>query len=212
MIVTCEICNKKIERKPSEILKHTFCSKQCFSIYRRNVEVRNVKRKLNKYKICDGYIIIYTNTNKEILIDKEDFKKVSKYTWHLGAKGYAVTSEMKKCKCTLILMHRLIMDAPKEMIVDHINHNRLDNRKSNLRICTIQQNIMNSKCHKDSKSKVRGVDYHNRDKLWRARITINGKRISLGWFKSKDDAVKARLAAEITYYKEFANQPKNDGR
>lgn len=206
MIVSCEICGKKIKRKPSEILNHSFCSRDCFVFYRKNFEVRAINRKLNKYKELNDYIVIYIDQNKEVIIDKEDFEKINNYTWRFGAKGYAVSSKMKNSKNHIILMHRLIMNAPNGMVVDHINHNTLDNRKSNLRICTTSQNVMNSKTHKGSRSRARGVDYHKRDKLWRARIMVKGKRISIGWFKTEEEAIDARLKAEKIYFGEYSYQ------
>ena len=98
------------------------------------------------------------------------------------------------------------MDCPKDMVVDHINMNPLDNRKCNLRICTMQQNNFNKKEQTNNTSGRVGVTWDKQTNKWRAQIQVNGKSIKLGRFKNKEDAIKARLQAEMKYYKEFAPQ------
>lgn len=103
----------------------------------------------NKYKIKNNYIEIYVNSKKNgshtILIDKEDFEKIKNktigvYEHHSGSYYARVyIRELKKS----IALHRIIMNAPKNMVVDHINHCTLDNRKNNLRLCTIGENNAN---------------------------------------------------------------------
>lgn len=79
-----------------------------------------------------------------VLFDKEDSELVSQYKWHVNDKGYAIWRGIKDGKKQTIRMHRLIMNTPEGMDTDHINHNRLDNRRANLRICTRQENLLNS--------------------------------------------------------------------
>ena len=100
-------------------------------------------------------------------------------------------------------MHRIIMNAPKGMFVDHINHNCLDNRKSNLRIVTPRQNSMNRK----PKSKHHGVTWHRQIHKWRVQISVDGKKTGLGCYADIDDAIEARKRAEIKYYGEYRFQP-----
>lgn len=77
------------------------------------------------------------------LVDEEDFELVSQYKWHLNDMGYAVWRGIIDGKKKTIRMHRLIKNTPDELVTDHINHDRLDNRKSNLRICTQKENAKN---------------------------------------------------------------------
>lgn len=104
-------------------------------------------------------------------------------------------------------MSKLIMKPPKGMVVDHINHDTLDNRRENLRVCTLSQNMMNSKKHTRNKSGFKGVygflaygKYH----YWCTHIYVNGKKKWLGSFKSVYDAAFARKEAEAKYHGEYA--------
>lgn len=84
---------------------------------------------------------ILLNNNNYAIVDDEDFEFLNKFNWHKSETGYAVRCEKRKT----IRMHRLIVNCPDDMLVDHINGNRLDNRKQNLRICTFNENIRNRK-------------------------------------------------------------------
>lgn len=100
-------------------------------------------------------------------------------------------------------MHRFITNAPKELEVDHINGNRLDNRKENLRICTKSQNLRNQ--HKTcGSSKYKGVSWRVRANKWESRIYVDGKKLFLGLYSDEEDAAKAYDKAAIQHYKEFA--------
>lgn len=107
----------------------------------------------------------------------------------------------------LIQLHRYILDITNRNIkVDHIDRNPLNNRKSNLRICTSQENTCNQGLSKINTSGITGVNWTNKDNRWRAYITYKGKRIHLGQYINIDDAIKARLQAEKKYFGEFAPQ------
>ena len=96
-------------------------------------------------------------------------------------------------------MHRLILDAPDDKEVDHINWKRYDNRKENLRVCTHQENMMNCPSRQNY-SGITGVVWDENRKLWTARITVEKKNKYLGRFEDKDEAIKTRLEAEAKYY------------
>ena len=87
---------------------------------------------------------------------------------------------------------------PKNKVIDHINGNKIDNRLCNLRIVSPQKNSLNQARHREGK--MRGVMWHSVHKKWLARITVNKKRIYLGYFKTEQEATKARLDAERKYY------------
>jgi hypothetical protein len=97
-------------------------------------------------------------------------------------------------------MHRLIMDCVKGMYVDHINHNRTDNRKKNLRVVTTQQNTMNMLPKTD---KYPGVYWEEDKKRWRAMIKYNYKLIPLGRYKTFEEAKQKRIEAELKYFGEY---------
>ena len=106
-------------------------------------------------------------------------------------------------------MHRVITDCPDGMVVDHINDDALDNRRSNLRVCTQQDNIRNGiKCRrrlgKRTRSKYKGAHFHGPTGRWQARIVVSGRQISLGYFDHEIDAAKAYDEAAYEMFGEFA--------
>ncbi len=124
------------------------------------------------------------------IVDDEDFERLSKYKWHIhlnGKKNLIYASRYGVGNVT-IRMHREIMNAPIGVYVDHINHNTLDNRKQNLRLCTKDQNKFNN-LRKIGKSGYRGV-YYRRGK-WEARISIKNRMFAIGSFNTPEDAAKA---------------------
>ena len=124
------------------------------------------------------------------IVDDEDFEKVSRIKWHF-THGYARTDRGNK----KVYMHRLVMKFPSGMI-DHINQDKLDNRKCNLRISSKRENAINSKIRIDSSTGIRGVAWQSQISRWRAYIQENGRQSHLGVFKNIRDAIKARKQAE----------------
>jgi hypothetical protein len=109
-------------------------------------------------------------------------------------------------KRKIVRMHRIIMQPPSDMEVDHKFHNRNDNRKEFLRIVTSSQNSMNVNLKSNNPSGIIGVIWNKSCKKWQPRIKVNNKLIYLGLFKNKEDAIKIRLQAEKEYFKEYAPQ------
>lgn len=139
---------------------------------------------------------IILNTGQILIIDKEDFKKVIRYKWHFHKLGYVESHNVENKR---VYIHRYITNAPKGKIVDHINRNKLDNRKSNLRICTQSENLRNASIRSDNTSGYIGINWLEWLKKWRAYINKNGKQINLGVFSNKKLAIKARKRAEKIY-------------
>lgn len=113
--------------------------------------------------------LIPLTQDKFAMVDDEDFERLNKHLWHI-TNGYAATYINGKH----ILMHRLLMRPRNKQIIDHQNHNRLDNRKTNLRLCNHSKNAMNI-AKSWGTSKYKGVSRH-RDQ-WRVQITVNYKRV-----------------------------------
>jgi len=146
---------------------------------------------------------------KYALVDDEDFEKLNQYNWHANrcsSKNWYATRMWKERddKPTTESMHRQIMGAPDNMQVDHINHNGLDNRKCNLRLCTRSQNAYNRKPRPDCSSQYKGVSFHKRYKKWEAYIRVKGKLNHLGSFDDEIDAAQAYNEAAREHFGEFA--------
>lgn len=146
------------------------------------------------------------------IVDAEDYDFLMQWNWYArAARGHVYATRSKhvqlepgKRKQVAIQMHQMLMPPPVGFVVDHINGNSLDNRKSNLRICKQKQNVWNRKSVKGSASKYKGVDWYAASGSWRAYIKIDGKQKHLGCYKNEDDAARAYNKAAIEYHGEYA--------
>lgn len=173
------------------------------------------RRKFNKfdletYKEEGTAILIYED--EKYLFDIEDYEKISLYYWKPNDKGYlahwyATYDECGKRKSKYIYFHKFVLglnDSPNK--VDHIDRNIRNNRKTNLRECTHQENIFNSSIGKNNTSGIIGV-HHATSGGWVASLMKNREHVYNKNFDSKDEAIRNRLLAEIKYFgKEFAPQ------
>ncbi len=127
-------------------------------------------------------------------VDAADYEWLSRWTWTLS-NGYASRREKGK----VILMHREIMQPPKGMLVDHKNHNKLDNTRANLHTCTLQENTCNKSKRRGTSSRFIGVGYDRRCAKWRAQIWFEGSSVSIGYFNNEEAAARAydRKAVEL---------------
>jgi len=169
----------------------------CGCLTKENVSKAN--KKYNKYDLSGEYGIGYIENGESFYFDIEDYDLIKDYRWNIN--NYCFTVSNKKT----IFLHRLIMNNP-DLKIDHINRNKLDNRKSNLRLCTSSQNNMNKTIPADNTSGIIGVCYNKLSNRWQAYIQINKIMSHLGFYKNIDDAIIARLNAEYKYYGEFAPQ------
>jgi hypothetical protein len=122
--------------------------------------------------------------------------------------NYATTHFSRNGRKVRLLMHRFILNAPRALEVDHANMNGLDNRRSNIRLCTRVQNIANYKVSSVNTSGFKGVIKETsklRPRPWRARIRIDGKLMSLGYFNTPAEAAKAYNAKAKEVYGDFAH-------
>ena len=138
----------------------------------------------------------------DILIDDEDYVFLSKYYW-TSDKNLSITTRGIDGKHKQLC--RLITGAPEHLEVDHIDGNRLNNQRNNLRICNSGENKRNRGYRKDNKSGFKGVSWHKQRKKWIARIKVpNGKYKHLGLFQDKLSAAKAYNESAKIYHKDFA--------
>lgn len=148
---------------------------------------------------------------KYVIVDNLDFEYLNQWKWYFSSSGYAMRkpyirgSGHKHQKGESIQMHRLITNAPKEMWVDHINHDKLDNQKLNLRVVTPKQNAANSKLPITNKSGFKGVSWHSQTKKWIAWIRNNNKNIYLGTYKIKKEAALAYDFGVICFRDSFSS-------
>jgi len=134
------------------------------------------------------------------LVDAADYEWLRQYNWRLQ-NGYAA----RRNKTRTTYMHREIMKPPKGMMVDHVNHNKRDNRRANLRICTRQQNTQNNASHAGASSRFKGVSYCREKDKWLAKIWFEGQRIWLGYFLDEAEAARAYDRAAVELFGEFAH-------
>ncbi len=142
--------------------------------------------------------VLLANNKGYALVDEGDIGLVSGYKWYLHPRGYAGHKNGK----FQVLMHRLVMGITKGEI-DHINRNKLDNRRRNLRVVTASQNQAWKSIQSNNTSGYRGVRWSKN--AWQAGIKVNGRGIYLGRYQVKEDAARAYDQAAKTYFGEFAN-------
>jgi len=149
---------------------------------------------------------IHLNHGKIALIDDEDWDLVCGYSWyyfHDDHNEYAKAREPKTRR--EVRMHRLIMDAPRGVQVDHWNGNGLDNQRHNLRLCTNGQNRQNSSKSSKAAFRYKGVSWHDKGhSRIQASIKFNGKTIPLGYYDREEDAARAYDAKARELFGEFA--------
>lgn len=155
----------------------------------------------NKYCCRDGYVHVYmSNTDDIMLADYKDWKRLKRIKWHVDDKGYA----KGKLKGKKLVYHRVVTECPDELVVDHINHNKLNNLNKNLRSCTVQENNCNRPVQKNNTSGTPGVSWNKKDEKWKVEIYYYGNYKYLGSFEDYGEAVTVRRLAEKKYFKEFA--------
>lgn len=154
---------------------------------------------------------------KLTVVDDEDYEWLMQWKWNArrdrAGRWYAaraIPDLTKRHKQTAVLMHRVITNAPPDMWVDHKNHNALDNRRDNLRVCTPAGNSRNARIRSDNRSGYKGVGWHKKFNRWRARIIIDGRRHDVGHFRTPLEAALAYDRAAREHYGEFAHTNFND--
>jgi hypothetical protein len=128
-------------------------------------------------------------------------KWVDSYNWYLGKNGYPATRLSGK----LMTLHRLLLAPPIGIGIDHVDRDKLNNTRENLRLCTQQQNSWNSSIKSTNTSGYKGVSYNKRLRKFESYIVYSGKRKVLGNFNSAEEASVAYNKAAESFFGEYAN-------
>lgn len=140
---------------------------------------------------------------KRAIVDDEDYEYLNQFKWHLSTSGYACRKQhihlgVNKYTSETVWMHRLLNNTPDDLFTDHINRNKLDNRKSNLRTTNKSLNNFNKDTLSTNTSGHCGVHFEKWSSKWRAEMKVRGKKLSLGRFDDIKKAIAARKKAEAT--------------
>lgn len=203
-ICSVDTCNGKVKA-------HGYCSKHYAQIKRHGKISKSIYDPNEIVFVNNDCHIILTNRKMDeigiAVIDKKDYTLIKGYKWYISHDNY-VKSDSTKDRPYL---HRLIMGCPKNMHIDHIDFNPLNNKRSNLRICTNQQNVFHQHGVKNSSSKYKGISFYKPSKMWRARIGENSNQTHIGHFKTEIEAAIAYNEYAIKYHKEFCFLNEIDG-
>ncbi len=146
--------------------------------------------------------VLQLSRGKTAIVDDADYEWLSQWKWLYITSGYAARRFMENGKQRCLYLHRFLLDAPPCLEVDHINHDKLDNRRCNLRLVTVSQNQQNKAPSPNKVSIYKGVTLMKG--RWRATISVNGKYTHLGYYSSESEAAEAYNRAAAEYFGEYA--------
>lgn len=175
-----------------------YCNKHWLRMYNNGTVVPKERKRTCLYEVNGDVLTITTQRGNIIFADSEDYDLLSMHSWCVDPRGYPVSNISGK----IMPMHRFLMNPPKGKVVDHMNGDKLDNRKSNLRICTQRQNSLNQRGNKGRELPV-GIR-KNKAGNYATRISYNRKEVHIGTFHSIEEAIAAREKAEKEYFGKYA--------
>ncbi|HEY7824779.1 MAG TPA: HNH endonuclease [Acidimicrobiia bacterium] len=162
-------------------------------------------RPVRPVKIVDGVGVVELTRGRSAIIDAADAEEVGRYNWHVVIDGHRAYARSTLGGSTLTGLHSFLMVPPDGMVVDHIDHDGLNNRRNNLRLVTPHQNSMNQRPNRGTSSKHRGVTRRTEGSGgWVAQIQVDGKNNYLGYFHSERDAALAYDEAAREAFGEYA--------
>ncbi len=147
--------------------------------------------------------VIPVTFRKFAVVDTDDYYRLSNHQWHAVASTHTFYA-ISNIKGKRVAMHRVITGAPDHLMVDHIDHNGLNNCKSNLRLCSPAQNCCNANPRHRASSKYKGVGWHKTRKKWTAVVQVNKKAYHIGYFSDEIEAAKAYDARARQLHRQFA--------
>ena len=148
--------------------------------------------------------LIPLTQGKVAIVDDADFEWLSQFRWHYHHGGYAERNVPINGEYRMITMHREIMRTPLGMDTDHINGNKLDNRRENLRICTRHENTWNQPIRSNNTSGYKGVSFERYYQKWAAYICVEYKQLRLGHYDTPEEAAREYDKAARIHYGEYA--------
>lgn len=150
--------------------------------------------------------VIPLSRGKSAIVDDAVLERLRSFNWYCSTNGYAVAYDPSDTSGnSKIIMHRIIIEAPKGVEVDHINGNKLDNRLSNLRLASKQENARNRGKNSNNRSGYKGVCFAKGSDKWRAYITVDGRQVHLGLHSTPELAYGAYCESLTKYHGSFAN-------
>ena len=197
-------CGNELSVSGDSLRNNNTRSCGCIQTETRSINGKKNHR-TNMYDLSGDFGIGWTsNTNQEFYFDLEDYDKIKDYCWIERVKNdtYHYLTAKNPTTNKHVRMHQVLGLYGH----DHIDRNPMNNRRNNLREATIAENARNCSKPKNNNSGIIGVCWINREQKWHSYITVNNQRKSLGYFINKTDAIVARLAAELKYFKDFAPQ------
>lgn len=163
---------------------------------RRNKKGQFISAAKNKWTIKGDVARCHSNGRILFFTDAQYADLLKMYNWFPYANGYCGTRIMGN----VVGVHQFLMGIPKGALIDHINRNKKDNRLCNLRVADKSLNAFNTGIRKNNSSGATGVRYRKDTKRWTAEIKKNYKKISLGCYETKEEAIQARRKAERELY------------
>lgn len=198
----CPTCKREF-RVRIKRQQRVFCSRQC----QRGIPPLSEP---TAEELSGGYRLIPLSRGQFAMVDAGDYEWLMRWKWSAlwsaKTKSYSVVRNEwdNGTIVARIIMARAIVGATGPELVDHRNHDTLDNRRHNLRIATYTQNNCNKgKENRPARSRYKGVSWHAQSKKWRARVVVNGKEHSLGLFHTEEEAAIARDEKAIELHGEF---------
>lgn len=138
------------------------------------------------------------------LIDERDLQLVCERKWEAFTDPDGVVYARSRSGKPRVFLHNVLMCPARGLEVDHVNHDALDNRRTNLRLGTRSQNLANRRLPRNSTSGFKGASFHGASGKWRGQIKVDGRKLHLGLFLTAEEAARAYDAAALRHFGEFS--------